>query len=126
LPSGFNALERSPSGDPDQDKLTNAAEYWMGLDPMVFDAHDFMSPWLEGGGNESTLRIPMILNISRKDVVWRVEISDDMKTWREAEVEGEIVQRTDYSEKVNLGMAIENRMQFIRVRAQILEDKNRE
>jgi len=67
----------------------------------------------------------MILNKSRKDVVWRVEISDDMKTWREAEIEGEVVQRTPFSEKVNFGLAIENRMQFIRVRAQIMEDETK-
>lgn len=83
-PAGWNDRALSdPSANPDEDAYPNRAEYVFDLDPNRAESSPILIPgtaWISGDAQsaEVTFRI----RDRASDVGWRVEVSDDLVTWR--------------------------------------------
>ena len=90
-----------PLGDPDGDSLTNLLEYGMGLDPGSPNFDSLPESRFVMIEEESFLSLEFRRQKDLSDVVFSVEISDDLVTWREsAIVVGSPINNADGTETI--------------------------
>ncbi len=73
--------------DPDRDRISNLVEYALGLSPTT---HDAVTP--SRVGFENGYLTLTVNRIRRDDVVYRVEVSSDMRQWESAADQVEILE----------------------------------